>query len=61
MERLQIALVFLHQHSPPHPSLHTPQEFADKLGIPFIETSAVESTNVEEAFMRITKDLISKK
>jgi len=37
------------------------QEFADKLGIPFIETSAVESINVEEAFMRITKDLIGSK
>eukprot|EP01032_Pedospumella_encystans_P000256 gene256-289_t len=37
------------------------KEFADKLGIPFIETSAVESINVEEAFMRITRDLIGSK
>jgi hypothetical protein len=29
--------------------------------MPFIETSAINSMNVEEAFMRITKDLIAKK
>mmetsp|Transcript_361 Transcript_361/g.627 ORF Transcript_361/g.627 Transcript_361/m.627 type:complete len:208 (-) Transcript_361:533-1156(-) len=36
------------------------QAFADQLGMPFIETSAINSTNVEEAFMKITKDLIEK-
>jgi hypothetical protein len=29
--------------------------------MPFIETSAINSVNVEEAFMQITKDLIAKK
>eukprot|EP01034_Spumella_vulgaris_P022223 gene22223-28337_t len=33
--------------------------YADKLNIPFIETSAVDATNVETAFITITKDLIS--
>jgi Ras-related protein Rab-1A len=27
------------------------QEFADSLGIPFLETSAKNATNVEQAFM----------
>ena len=35
--------------------------FADKLNIPFIETSAIESTNVEEAFLAITRDLLAQK
>eukprot|EP01036_Dinobryon_divergens_P025024 gene25024-33534_t len=35
--------------------------FADKLNIPFIETSAIDSTNVEEAFLAITKDLLAQK
>ncbi len=35
------------------------QAYADKLSIPFIETSAIDATNVETAFITITKDLIS--
>eukprot|EP01035_Chromulina_nebulosa_P028997 gene28997-38363_t len=37
------------------------EAFADKLNIPFIETSAIDSTNVEEAFLAITKDLLAQK
>jgi hypothetical protein len=29
--------------------------------MPFIETSAINSVNVEEAFLKITQDLIAKK
>lgn len=35
--------------------------YADKLNMPFIETSAVNSTNVEAAFETITKQLIETK
>jgi len=34
--------------------LLVPQAFADELGIPFLETSAKNATNVEEAFMAMT-------
>jgi len=33
------------------------KEFADSLGIPFLETSAKNSTNVEEAFIRMASDI----
>lgn len=33
------------------------QEFADSIGIPFIETSALDSSNVEEAFLIMTKQI----
>ena len=33
------------------------QEFADNLSIPFIETSAKNSTNVEEAFSMMAKTI----
>jgi hypothetical protein len=32
--------------------------FADKLGVPFLEASAKEATNVEEAFLTMAKELI---
>ena len=35
--------------------------FADTLGIPFIETSAKEATNVEQAFMTMTEELVARK
>ncbi|XP_022562703.1 ras-related protein RABD2b isoform X1 [Brassica napus] len=35
-------------------STETAQAFADELGIPFLETSAKNATNVEEAFMAMT-------
>jgi hypothetical protein len=35
------------------------QEFAASKNMPYIETSAKESTNVEEAFLIITKSLIA--
>jgi Ras-related protein Rab-1A len=33
------------------------QEFADNLGIPFLETSAKDSTNVEQAFMTMAGEI----
>jgi len=36
------------------------QEYADSLKIPFLETSAKNSTNVEEAFMRMAKEIKSR-
>jgi Ras-related protein Rab-1A len=33
------------------------QAFADSLGIPFIETSAKESLNVEEAFLTMSSEI----
>jgi len=35
----------------------TAKEFADQLGIPFLETSAKNSTNVEESFIRMTSEI----
>ena len=36
---------------------HTAKEFADQLGIPFLETSAKNSTNVEDAFLTMTREI----
>jgi Ras-related protein Rab-1A len=33
------------------------KEFADRLGIPFLETSAKDSTNVEQAFLTMAKQI----
>ena len=33
------------------------QSYADELGIPFIETSAKNSTNVEQAFMTMAAEI----
>lgn len=33
------------------------QEFADSLGIPFLETSAKNATNVEQAFMTMASEI----
>lgn len=33
------------------------QEFADEIGIPFMETSAKDATNVEQAFMAMSADI----
>lgn len=35
----------------------TKKAFADEIGIPFMETSAKDSTNVEQAFMAMTADI----
>jgi len=35
------------------------QEFADSLGIPFLETSAKNSTNVNQAFMTMATAIIN--
>ncbi|XP_061693473.1 ras-related protein Rab-1B-like isoform X3 [Syngnathoides biaculeatus] len=35
----------------------TDQEFADSLGIPFLETSAKNATNVEQAFMTMAAEI----
>jgi len=46
-------------HSPSlPPSLPFPQKFADELGIPFLETSAKNASNVEEAFLTMAQELI---
>lgn len=33
------------------------QEFADQIGIPFMETSAKDATNVEQAFMAMSASI----
>jgi len=33
------------------------QAFADEIGIPFMETSAKDATNVEQAFMAMTASI----
>ena len=33
------------------------QEFADSLGVPFLETSAKNATNVEQAFMTMAAEI----
>ncbi|XP_051122995.1 GTP-binding protein YPTM2-like [Andrographis paniculata] len=38
-------------------SFDTAKEFADELGIPFMETSAKNATNVEQAFMAMSADI----
>ncbi|KHN03894.1 Ras-related protein RABD2a [Glycine soja] len=35
-------------------SYDTAKEFADQIGIPFMETSAKDATNVEDAFMAMS-------
>jgi hypothetical protein len=45
----------------PHPSLlFSLQEFADSLGIEFLETSAKNATNVEKAFMTMAAQIKSR-
>ena len=39
-------------------STETAQAYADKLAAPFFETSVKEGTNVEEAFIALTKKMI---
>jgi len=36
---------------------NTSQEFADSLGIPFLETSAKSATNVEQAFLTMARQI----
>lgn len=36
---------------------NTAKEFADGLGIPFLETSAKNSTNVEQAFLTMAREI----
>ncbi|KAH7638600.1 RAS oncogene family member Rab1 isoform X1 [Dermatophagoides farinae] len=38
----------------------TAKEFADNLGIPFIETSAKQATNVEQAFLMMASEIKSR-
>lgn len=39
--------------------IHVPvmQAFADEIGIPFLETSAKNATNVDQAFMAMTASI----
>ena len=39
------------------PRLTSTQEFADSLGIPFLETSAKSATNVEQAFLTMARQI----
>ncbi|CBK20449.2 uncharacterized protein [Blastocystis hominis] len=41
-------------------SYETAKEFADSLGIEFVETSAKNSTNVETAFMTMAREIMQK-
>ena len=41
-------------------SSFTLKEFADSLGIPFLETSAKNATNVEQAFMTMAAEIKSR-
>ena len=36
---------------------NTAKEYADGLGIPFLETSAKNATNVEQAFMTMSQEI----
>lgn len=36
---------------------YLPQEFADSLGIPFLETSAKNASNVEQAFLTMARQI----
>ena len=36
------------------------QDYADQLGIPFLETSAKSSTNVEQAFLTMAAEIKSR-
>jgi hypothetical protein len=38
-------------------SVHSLQAFADEIGIPFLETSAKNATNVEQAFMTMAAEI----
>lgn len=38
-------------------SYDTAKSFADEIGIPFLETSAKDSTNVEQAFMTMASEI----
>lgn len=38
-------------------TLHSLQAFADEIGIPFLETSAKNATNVEQAFMTMAAEI----
>ena len=47
----------VHVSQPAHlnpPLFFSFQEFADQIGIPFMETSAKDATNVEDAFMAMS-------
>ena len=39
---------------------HESQAFADELGIPFLETSAKDSINVEQAFLTMAAEIKKK-
>jgi len=36
---------------------NTAKQFADEIGIPFLETSAKNATNVEQAFLTMASDI----
>lgn len=58
----QIWLLLMHQFFPvdincPLLLISNSKEFADSLGIPFLETSAKNATNVEQAFMTMASEI----
>ena len=46
-----------HTRPPARARARTQQAFADEIGIPFLETSAKNSSNVEQAFMTMAAEI----
>ena len=59
VSKTYLSPLFLLTLPPSLPPSHPPfQKFADELGIPFLETSAKNASNVEEAFLTMAQELI---
>ena len=56
LAKFKLSYNFEHAHLVKNFSLFF-QEYADQLGIPFLETSAKNATNVEQAFMTMAAEI----